>query len=97
MLWLPRLQVQWHAQLRPGIKTFNLDVLSDFPQNKQVLAWVDTSMVHVPHWPVGPEAADKDLDNGEAALHYIPSDLDTLDTACTDSGWSAMPSSLKPT
>ena len=71
-------------KLRPDIAPFNLDVLSDFPQKREVLAWVKTFMVHVPHWPVGPEAADNVVDDEEAALHDEPREPDTPETACPD-------------
>ncbi len=34
---------------------FRLDVLSDFDQKDACMAWVKTTMVHFPEWPVGPE------------------------------------------
>ena len=69
-------------KLRPDIAPFNLDVLSDFPQKREVLAWVKTSMVHVPHWPVGP---DSFVDNEAAAPQDELSEPDTRETVCTDS------------
>ena len=72
-------------KLRPDLEPFCLDVLSDFPKKREVLAWVKTSMVNVPHWPVGPDAANNSVDIEEAAPHDEPSEPDTLDCACTDS------------
>ena len=81
------ISTQYSIQkLRPDIEPFGLDVLSDFPQKREVLAWVKTFMVHVPHWPVGP---DNFLDNEEAAPHDELSEPDTPETVCTDSDWKA--------
>ena len=44
------------GRLRADIDHFVLDVLSDFEQKPQVLAWVRTTVTCVPDWPVGPEA-----------------------------------------
>ena len=54
------ITAMWKAgKLRKDVVPFRLDVPSEFDQKDACLAWVKTTIVHFPEWPVGPESEPK--------------------------------------
>lgn len=65
------ISAMWKAgKLRKDVVPFRLDVLSEFDQKEKCLAWVKTTMVHFPEWPVGPEP-DPELEPITAVSHVM--------------------------